>query len=157
MSKALPAAVLDSSALLCVLNGEPAAPLFLESFKKTDRLFICAATRAESWLAAFSARGEAGAKHLEELLLLLGVETVPFSDSSLPHFHQGARQHHHKVDDKARLNMGDLFSYALAMKSGLPLFFQGTDFKNTKVQNAMRKLGYEMSAKGVPLEPGIQR
>ena len=52
-----------------------------------------------------------------------------------------------KVDPKARLNMGDLFTYALAKETGLPLFFQGTDFANMNIVNAMEKLGYEMSEK----------
>ena len=48
------------------------------------------------------------------------------------------------------LNLGDLFTYALVKETGLPLFFQGTDFANTNIVNAMEKLGYEMSGKGVP-------
>ena len=54
------------------------------------------------------------------------------------------------MDTKARLNLGDLFTYALAKETGLPLFFQGTDFANTAIANAMTLLGYGMSDKGVP-------
>ncbi len=50
------------------------------------------------------------------------------------------------------LNMGDLFSFQLATKMDLPLFFQGMDFLRTPVKNAMLMRGYVMNAtnKGVP-------
>ena len=150
MSLTLLAAVVDSSALICILRAEPAAPLFVAGFQNTGQLYISAATRAESWLAAHNAKGKAGAEQVEALLHALEVKTVDFTDASLAHFQQGAERHHHKVDPKARLNMGDLFTYALARETGLPLFFQGTDFLNTKIPSAMEKLGFFVSELGVP-------
>jgi ribonuclease VapC len=143
-------AIVDSSALMCILMGEPAAPLFITALQKTNRLYIGAATRAEAWLAAFNAKGTAGAQQVEALLAALQVETVDFTQDSLPHFVAGAERQHHKVDAKARLNLGDLFTYALAKEAGLPLFFQGTDFAHTAIENAMTLLGYAYSDKGVP-------
>ena len=150
MNRRLTAAVLDSSALICILLDEPAAKFFIDGLNRTDQLYIGAATRAETWLAAHNAKGKAGAQKLDDLLEALKVETVDFTKASLPHYQQGAEQHHHKVDDRARLNLGDLFTYALAMQMRLPLFFQGTDFASTKIVNAMGKLGYAISEKGVP-------
>ena len=143
-------AIVDSSALMCILMGESAAPLFIAALQNTARLYVGAATRAEAWLAAFNAKGMAGAEQVEALLAALQVETVDFTQDSLPHFVVGAERHHHRVDPKARLNLGDLFTYALAKETGLPLFFQGTDFANTTIANAMTLLGYGMSDKGVP-------
>lgn len=143
-------AIVDSSVLLCILMGEPAAPLFIAAMEKTGRLYMGAATRAEAWLAAFNAKGAAGAQQVEALLVALQVETVDFTQESLPHFVAGAERHHHKVDSKARLNLGDLYTYALARQMALPLFFQGTDFANTAVANAMVLLGHALSDKGVP-------
>ena len=122
----------------------------MAGLQATGQLYIGAATRAETWLAAFNAKGKAGARQIEALIGALQVETVAFTQAALPHYFDGAEHHHHKVDPKARLNMGDLFTYALAKETGLPLFFQGTDFANTNIVNAMEKLGYEMSEKGVP-------
>ena len=143
-------AIVDSSVLLCILMGEPAAPLFIAAMEKTGRLYMGAATRAEAWLAAFNAKGAAGAQQVEALLMALQVETVDFTQESLQHFVAGAERHHHKVDPKARLNLGDLYTYALARQMALPLFFQGTDFANTAVANAMVLLGHALSDKGVP-------
>jgi len=143
-------AIVDSSVLMCILMGEPAAPLFIAAMEKTGRLYMGAATRAEAWLAAFNAKGAAGAQQVEALLVALQVETVDFTQESLLHFVAGAERHHHKVDPKARLNLGDLYTYALARQMALPLFFQGTDFANTTVANAMVLLGHALSDKGVP-------
>ena len=79
---------------------------------------------------------------------------MDFTQDSLPHFVAGAQQYHHKVDAKARLNLGDLFTFALAKETALPLFFQGTDFSNTPIDNAMALLGHSYSDKGVPQLPG---
>lgn len=37
----------------------------------------------------------------------------------------------------ARLNYGDLFSYALAKTTGEPLLFKGNDFSQTDIQPAL--------------------
>ena len=147
---ALDEAIIDSSALMCILMGEPAAPLFITALQKTTQLYIGAATWAEACLAAFNAKGTAGAQQVEALLAALQVETVGFTQDSLPHFVVGAERHHHRVDARARLNLGDLFTYALVKETALPLFFQGTDFANTPIENAMALLGYDYSDKGVP-------
>lgn len=51
--------------------------------------------------------------------------------------------------------MGAVFSFQLALKMNLPLFFQGNGFLKTPVNNAMKMLGYEMDEKtlGVPTKP----
>jgi ribonuclease VapC len=157
VSKTLPAAVIDSSALLCIALGEPAGPFFLDGLARTGRLHIGAATRAETWLAVHNAMGRRGAQKIDELLDAFRVETVEFGMASLPHFRQGGAQYHHKFHDRARLNIGDLFAYSLAKQLQLPLFFQGTDFAHTDLANAMRRLGYEISPLGVPQEPTAPR
>ena len=153
MRKKVAEAVIDSSALLCVAIGEPAAEFFLDGFSRVGTLYIGAATRAETWLAVHNAMGKAGAQKIDALLDAFKVETVEFGASSLPHFRQGGADYHHKFHTRARLNIGDLFTYALAKQMNLPLFFQGTDFANTDLANAMKNLGYEMSETGVPRQP----
>jgi ribonuclease VapC len=158
IKKRLSAAVIDTSAILCIALSEPAEKFFLDGFKRTDELFIGAATRAETWLAIYNIKGPEGAEMVDGLLAALKIKTVPFGEEPIPQFRQGGADYHHKHDDKARLNLGDLFTYSLAKKLNLPLFFQGADFKNTDLTNAMKALGYEMSVKGVPMmSQGIQR
>ena len=157
MNRKLDRAVIDSSALLCIALGEPAAGFFVDGFTRTGRLYIGAATRAETWLSVHNAMGKAGAQKIDPLLDAFKVETVDFGISSLPHFRQGGMDYHHKFHDKARLNIGDLFTYSLAKQMKLPLFFQGTDFAHTDLVCAMMRLGYAMSEKGVPHPPAPAR
>src|SRR3989304_7382505 len=97
--------------------------------------------------------GKAGAQKIDALLDAFKVRTVDFGASSLPHFRQGGADYRHKFHSKAGLNIGDLFTYSLAKQMKLPLFFHGTDFANTDLANAMKKLGYGMSEMGVPQQP----
>ena len=88
--RTLAGAIVDSSALMCILLDEPAAPIFMTGLQATERLYIGAATRAETWLAAFNAKGKAGARQIEALLGALQVETVAFTQAALPHYLDGA-------------------------------------------------------------------
>ncbi len=147
----LDAAVIDSSALISILMGEPAGVLFVRAFQMTGSLYIGTATRAETWLAAFNAKGLAGAQLVEELLVSLQVQTVDFTHSSLQYFVYGGERYHHKVNAKSKLNLGDLYTYSTVQEMGLPLFYQGADFLNTPIQSAMKLLGYGVSEKGEPV------
>jgi uncharacterized protein with PIN domain len=75
---------------------------------------------------------------------------MDFTHHSLPYFVAGAERHHHKMDAKARLNLGDLVTYAQAKEAALPLFFQGNDFADTVIKSAMALLGYVYSGTGAP-------
>jgi hypothetical protein len=46
--------------------------------------------------------------------------------------------------------MGDLFSYSVAKQMNLPLYFEGLDFPQTDVQDAMQLLGYAFDEKHSP-------
>src|SRR4030066_1748451 len=107
----LGAAVIDTSALLCVALNEPAANLFLAGFSRTDEMFIGAATRAETWLAIYNLKGGGGAKMIDDLIDALKIKTVPLGEASFPYFRQGGATYHHKHDDKRRINLGDLYTY----------------------------------------------
>ena len=148
----LDAAIVDSSALICIGKGEVAAQLFLSEMINTTKLFISAATHAEVILATMSLQGISAVDAMGELIQSLKIETVAFGDDDIPTYKEAAIKHHLKAKPSGTLNMGDLFSYQLAIKMNLPLFFQGKDFLKTPVKNAMKMLGYEMTESnlGIP-------
>ncbi len=147
--KRLAVGVLDTSALLAVLNAEPAAPAFLEGFQRCDRLIVGDATLAELYVVVRARKGQAGAALMDEFLAAMGVSACPTDARQLALFRRGFERYG-KGMHPAGLNFGDLFSYALAMVLEAPLFFQGRDFSRTDVANAMVALGYAHSAKGEP-------
>lgn len=142
--------VIDTSALLAALNGEPSAPAFLEAFTRCDRLVAGDATLAELFVVVRARKGAAGVALMDEFLVALGVSACPTDARQMTLLRHGFERYGKGID-AAGLNFGDLFSYALAMTLAAPLFFQGRDFSRTDVANAMAVLGYAHSAEGAPL------
>ena len=149
------AAVVDSSALICIAKAEPAARAFLREMTKVENLHICAATHAEVILVTIASQAEGAVEAMQALISVLRIETVSFGAEDIDGYKEAAMKHHLKARPPGLLNMGDVFSFQLAMKLDLPLFFQGKDFLTTPVKNAMGILGYEMNEAnlGVPTLP----
>ncbi len=141
--------VIDSSALYAMAFGEPSAEAFRQGFSRCDRLLISAATLAEISLVIDIRKGFEAIALLDALLAAHDVAVVPFAAGSLAEFRHGAR-HFRSGASPARLNFGDLFSYALAKAENCPLFFQGADFVHADIANAMAELGFAISPDGVP-------
>ena len=144
--------MLDTSALISVLYGEPGEEAFLEGFLRCDRLLVCAGTLAEISVVLLYDRDQAGADHLDELLRRVGTEIVPLGTERLAFFRDGYARFG-KGRNPAGLNLGDAFAYSLSKYLDVPLFFQGLDFAGTDIKSAMRLLGYPISRKGSPSLP----
>ena len=69
---------------------------------------------------------------LDHLLVKADAEVVPVDLDQLTAAREGWR-HYGRGRHEAGLNFGDCFSYALAITSGEPLLFKGTDFSLTDV------------------------
>lgn len=150
--KRLECGVLDTSALVSVLYGEPGEEAFVDGFLRCDRLLVCAGTLAEISVVLLYDRNQAGVDHLDDLLRRVGAEIVPLSAERIAYFRDGYARFG-KGGNPAGLNLGDAFSYSLSRYLDVPLFFQGLDFAKTDIKPAMRLLGYRISRKGVPSLP----
>jgi ribonuclease VapC len=148
----LDAAVVDSSALICIAKAEPAASAFLKEMANVGKLYLSAVTHAEVILVTMSQQADGAVDAMEGLIGTLKMETVNFGNDDILAYKEAATKYHLKAKPPGLLNMGDVFSFQLAMKMNLPLFFQGKDFLTTPVKNAMKMLGYEMTERnlGVP-------
>lgn len=65
------------------------------------------------------------------------VEPEPFSPAQARISRQAHQQYGRGSGHPARLNLGDCFSYALAIDLGHPLLFKGRDFAPTDVVPAL--------------------
>ena len=122
--------ILDSSAVVSILIGEPEAARLLQSMAEAPILAIAAPTLLESTLVlAKFFRGDARAI-VNEFVREFQVEVIPFSrehgDAAADAFYRFGKGRH-----PAGLNFGDCMSYAAARLSGLPLLFIGDDFPKT--------------------------
>lgn len=128
--------VVDSSALMAILRGEPEEPAFRNAIRTAPNRLLGAATRVEASMVALGRRGEPGLEQMQALIERLELEVVPLSDDhaklAIEAFRRFGKGRH-----PAGLNYGDCFSYALAKATGEPLLFKGDDFSQTDIKRAV--------------------
>jgi ribonuclease VapC len=128
--------VVDSSALIAILRGEPEEPAFRNAIRTAPNRLLGAPTRVEASIIALGRRGEPGLEQMQALIERLELEIVPHSDDhaklAIEAFRRFGKGRH-----PAGLNYGDCFSYALAKATGEPLLFKGDDFSQTDIKQAV--------------------
>ena len=127
--------VLDSSALIAYLQGEPAADRLEDAMLSAGVLVLSAASFVEASIVAARLRGEEGERRLDFLLQRLRVEIVPVTVDHAQ-IARAAYRRFGRGNHPAKLNYGDCFSYALARALGEPLLFVGDDFSKTDIDVA---------------------
>jgi len=130
------AIVIDTSALMALLLQESDAEALLDAAARAAVVHLSAASRLELGLVAESARYGIEATEVEQLLVALRVEVMPFDGHQLHWALEGWRRYG-KGRQPAGLNLGDCFSYGLAKALKAPLLFQGDDFAATDVARAL--------------------
>ena len=127
--------VIDTSALIAILLGEPASPHLIAALDAATTRKISAATVVEASLVMLARLGEAGDVQLDRLVQKLGAETVPVDAEQIAAARDAALRFG-RGRHPAALNYGDCFSYALAVVSGEPLLFVREAFSRTDVEPA---------------------
>ncbi len=124
--------VVDTSALIAIIEGEKDAPIFARAIAEADPPFISAGTLIEAGIVVFNRYGVAGGRLLDEMIIDGGfrIESVTAHQAQLA---REAYGRYGKGPKKKGLNYGDCFSYALAKATDLPLLFKGEDFPLTDV------------------------
>ena len=127
--------VVDPSALLAVLLGEPTARRLTTALEHSTLVRISAAGLLESGIVTLSRLGEDGEGRLDRLLHRIGAEVIPVTREQ-SEIARSAFRRFGKGRHPAGLNFGDCFSYALARALDEPLLFVGDDFSRTDVRVA---------------------
>ena len=124
--------VIDTSALVALLNMEPEAARLAAALEADPVRLISAATVLEAGLVIESRYGPDGARELDLLLARAAVriEAVSAEQAELA---REAWRRYGKGRHPAGLNFGDCFSYALSRSSGEALLFKGDDFVHTDI------------------------
>jgi ribonuclease VapC len=124
--------IVDSSALISLFRKESDAETPLDRILNAERVRVSAATLVEATMVAAD---EGGADDFAQLIRDLGIEIMPFDANPAAHAIEGFMRFG-KGRHPARLNLGDLFSYALARATNESLLFKGGDFARTDVTAA---------------------
>ena len=122
--------VVDTSALIAILDREPDAALYAEAIAEADTPLISAATLLELHIVILNRHGASAAQIVDRLIQDAAFQIENFTAQ---HFElaREAYARYGKGKNVAGLNYGDCFSYALAKATGLPLLFKGQDFSKT--------------------------
>lgn len=132
--------IVDTSALVAILNDEPEAGDFLNRLERAgqvgERAAITAANVFELTLVIDGRKEERLSAAVDALVRELGVVIIAVdaelaSEARLANRSYGRRFH------PASLNFGDCFAYALAKQTGEPLLFKGEDFSQTDIVSAV--------------------
>ena len=127
--------VLDSSAVLAILQNEPEASAFALRIERAERVLISAVSVLEVGIVIESRRGAERAGHLDALLREGLIEVAAF-DADQSALARQAFRRYGKGRHPAALNFGDCAAYALAKISGEPLLYKGDDFTLTDLSPA---------------------
>ncbi|BDZ59788.1 MULTISPECIES: type II toxin-antitoxin system VapC family toxin [Barrientosiimonas] len=129
--------IVDSSALVAVLNDEPRAQE-LVTLMRDRSTAMSAATYVEAAVVVDARRDPALSRQFDTLLSTLGIAVVDVTPEMAAVARQAYRDFGRGSGHAARLNFGDCFSYALAVVRDEPLLFVGDDFTHTDVRAALR-------------------
>ena len=127
--------VLDTSALLAVLLGEPERDRFVALLADADDPVISAATLVEASIVMLARTGDKGVALLDELLAAAAVRCIAVDGVQASLARDGYARYG-RGRGQAGLNYGDCFAYALARAMDRPLLFKGDDFAQTDVARA---------------------
>ena len=127
--------ILDTSALVAILYGEPEGRDFVERIRAADVCRISVANHVELSMVVESQLGPNGMRQADAFLRRAGVVVEPVTieqgDLARQAFLDFGKGRH-----KAGLNFGDCFAYALARATGEALLFKGDNFALTDIRRA---------------------
>ncbi|MCY3703579.1 MAG: type II toxin-antitoxin system VapC family toxin [Rhodospirillales bacterium] len=124
--------VIDTSALVAILQDEPERGAFNEAIEAADRRSMSVVSFVEASMILETRFGPDGVRALDLVIAKAGIELVPV-DAEQAHAARIAFRAYGKRRHPAGLNFGDCFAYALARTLGEPLLFKGSDFSLTDV------------------------
>lgn len=124
--------ILDTSALVAILQDEPERRSFIAAIEAAASRSMSTATFVETSIVIGARYGDDGLRDLdlflakaEVALVAVDIEQAQVAREAFLRFGRGRHP--------AGLNYGDCFSYALAMTLGEPLLYKGGDFSQTDV------------------------
>ena len=119
--------VVDTSALMAVLQNEPVAEAIADELASATRAVIGAATMVEVTIVVEHRLGPAGVQRLTRLLQRSEITVVDFTGAMATEAMEGFRRFG-KGRHPAALNLGDCHTYGVARVENAPVLCVGNDF-----------------------------
>jgi ribonuclease VapC len=129
--------VVDSSALVAILEKEDDAGRYADAVQQADRLLVSALNVHETGMVLRIRHGSAAVARMWRFLQQENdFEIIPFDEAQAKEALSAFDRYGKGLHPKARLNLADCAAYALARTMKAPLLFKGDDFAATDVQLA---------------------
>jgi ribonuclease VapC len=126
--------VIDTSALLAILQNEPERRAFNEAIEAAETRLLSAASFVESSMIVESRYGADGIRDLDLFIAKAQLELVAV-DVEQAHLARQAFRNFGKGRHPAGLNFGDCFSYALASSLAEALLYKGANFGRCDIES----------------------
>ena len=128
--------ILDTSAVIAILRGEPEAQRFSQIVEEDETSRMSVASYVEAGAVMDAARSPLVSRQLDEFVRIARVVIEPVTVEQGKIAREAYRDFGLGSGHPARLNFGDCFVYALAKTTGELLLFKGSDFGRTDVEGA---------------------
>ena len=125
--------VLDTSAILAILQNEPERRKFNEAIETAETRSLSTASFVECSMIVESRYGTDGVRDLDLFIAKAQVSLIAVDEEQADLARRGFRKYG-KGRHPAGLNFGDCFSYALARSLDEPLLFKGNDFSQNDIE-----------------------
>lgn len=129
--------VIDTSALIALINREPEGPQIIRILAESSALKISAATMVEATAVALRWGEDAAITMLDQIVQEAKVEIIPFNLQQMSIARAAYLKYGKGRGHPAQLNFGDCVSYALARSLDAPLLYKGNGFAHTDVKIAL--------------------
>ncbi len=130
--------IVDTSAVIAILRGEPSAEQLAEAILAAGGARISAASYVEVAAVVDRIGDPVLSRRLDELLAVLGVGLAPFDAAQAMAARAAYADFRKGSGHPAGLNFGDCLSYGLAKAAGEPLLYVGDDFTQTDLAAALQ-------------------
>ena len=132
--------VVDSSAVIAILFGEPGATRLVERLSSEAERVMSVASYLEAGTVLAGRRRTDRPQAQSDLDLFLaeaGIDLAPVDEGQARLALRARIAYGKGMGHGGSLNFGDAFSYALAKSLGAPLLYLGDDFTMTDVVSAL--------------------
>ena len=130
--------IVDTSAIIAILQSEPDAERYARSIDEAVVLRISAASYLEAAIVVDGSRNPVLSRRLDDFCRDTHLVFEPVTEAQARIAREAYRDFGKGSGHPAQLNFGDCFAYALARDAQEPLLFKGNDFVHTDVSSALR-------------------
>lgn len=125
--------IVDTSAIIAILRGEPEADQFMALIDKATATRMSAANYLEAAIVVDGQHDGALSAKLDMFIAVAGIVIEPVTERQARLARDAYRDFGRGSGHPARLNFGDCFAYALARDFSEQLLFKGSDFAQTDI------------------------